>query len=146
MSGFPNISQEQINKIKDSFQLIDQDNDGNITRNDLQIIHQSLGTQLSDGQFKSMTEIAGTDLINFTKYISILSNELKDIPSKNEIQEALEVFSKDMEINVKELYEGLKNQGMKQEEIDHVVSRFKTEKMNGDQIFRGDEFLSYMTS
>lgn len=138
---FTNLPAEQINKLRDAFQLIDQDNDGNISHSDLKKIYESIGNPKTDEEINKML----TTDVSFTNYLTLLSNQLSSVPNKNEIIKAMKVFSEDMEINIRELKESLIKSGLTEKEIDSVLNNFKSERMNGDQIFMGNEFLNYIT-
>lgn len=140
---FTQLPAHQIEKLRDSFQLIDQDNDSTISKADLEKTYGSLSQKKSSDQLE---EMLGSGEMSFTAYLSLLSNELSQLPNKAEIQKAIQVFSQDTEINARELQEGLISVGMSKEEIAPVLNSFKTERMNGDQVFLGQEFLNYVSS
>jgi Ca2+-binding EF-hand superfamily protein len=143
---FTSIPSDEIERLRDAFQLIDQDSDGNISKQDLRKTYESIGQQISDSEIDKMFSATKSETdISFTSYLSMLSNDLTQIPNKNEIVKAMKIFSEDMEINSKELKDHLKRSGMKEGEVDLVLKNFQTEKMNGDQVFLGKEFLNFIT-
>ncbi|KAH3685916.1 hypothetical protein WICPIJ_003105 [Wickerhamomyces pijperi] len=146
MSEVTQLSSDQINKLRTSFQLIDQDNDGKISISDLNKIHESLGITLSQTQIDEMLTAGNDGMITFPNYLSIISNDMKTIPDSNELKQALQIFSLDMNINIKELRESLLKQGgISEKDIDSVINRFKLEKMSGEEVFKGKEFWEFLT-
>lgn len=147
MSELKQLSPEQINKLRASFQLIDQDNDGKITLADLKGINESIGISVSETELEKMISMSTNEdgSVNFPAYLSIISSDIKSVPDPAELAQALEIFSRDMNIDIGELKNSLLKQGMKEGDIDSVIENFKMEKMNGDLIFKGKDFLEYLT-
>lgn len=140
---FTQLPPQQIEKLRDAFQLIDQDNDGSISKEDLSKTYESISQGKNDEEIDKM--LGSSDVI-FTGYLSLISNELGQLPNKTDIQRALDVLAKDGEINVKELEKNLLAVGMKRDEFCAVIDAFKRERMDGEQVFLGQDFMNYVSS
>ncbi|CCH45474.1 Calmodulin-related protein [Wickerhamomyces ciferrii] len=139
------IPPEQITKLRDAFDIIDHDTDGIITEDDLKQLKQTIAKELSDEEINNLLGNKDEEM-NFSKFLSIISQDLKDVPNKNEILKALQVFSTDSEINSKELGDNLSAIGMKQTDFEPILNKFKSETMNGETIFMGTNFLNFVSS
>ncbi|EIW86915.1 EF-hand [Coniophora puteana RWD-64-598 SS2] len=111
---------QQIQQFKEAFQLIDHDKDGWVTEPDLRELFTSLGitpskTMIDDllsarpggrGHSRmssaSMAEPAsGEKGINFTMFLTMMSERLFEFDPENELQEAFECFDEDDSGSVK---------------------------------------------
>ncbi|CDR39728.1 CYFA0S03e06546g1_1 [Cyberlindnera fabianii] len=145
-ANFSQLPSEQIERLRDAFQLIDQDNDGFVSEKDIKATYKSISKDIKDDEVKAMLNGKTDDgKLTFPAYLSLMSKEIAQLPNKSEIQKALRVFSSDMEINLKDLRESLAAVGMKKEELEPVLSAFKTERMDGEVMFMGGNFMSYVS-
>lgn len=136
---------DQIAKLKDSFEIIDHDNDGIISDEDLKNMSKTTGKELSEKEIEVLLSRSKGPM-NFSTFLSLLSGDLNQLPNKSEIQRALQVFSADTEVDAKELCENLRAVGMEESEFKPILERFKTERMNGDQVFMGTNFLNFVSN
>ncbi|ODV76591.1 Mlc2p, partial [Cyberlindnera jadinii NRRL Y-1542] len=134
---------EQIERLRDAFQLVDQDSDGTISKEDLQKTFKSISVEKSDQEIDSML---ASGEVGFTDFLSLISNDLAQLPDKSDIQSALQVFSFDCEVNMDEMRESLKNVGMDTDELDSILADFAKERMDGEKVFNGKEFISYLSN
>ncbi|XP_076337904.1 myosin regulatory light chain 2-like [Tachypleus tridentatus] len=74
---FSMFTQHQVQEFKEAFQLIDQDKDGFISKNDLKITFDSLGRLISDPEVDSMVAEA-TGPINFTMFLTIFADKMTE--------------------------------------------------------------------
>jgi len=136
---------EQITKLRDAFEIIDHDNDGIISDKDLAQLEQTTGKKLTSNEVKSLLEESEGPM-NFSAFMSLISDDLSQLPNKNEILRALKVFSQDTEINQKELQESLSAIGMEECQYQDVLKKFESERMNGDKVFMGTDFLNFVSN
>lgn len=147
-SGNKDISKlpsEQITKLRDAFEVLDNDNDGIISDKDLKQIKKTTGKDISKTEISKLLS-SSQEPISFSNFLALIANDLSQFPKASEIERALQVFSNSKDIDTKELRENLLAIGMKEDEFQGVLDRFKTERMNGDQIFMGTEFLNFVAN
>ncbi|CEP21208.1 Mlc2 [Cyberlindnera jadinii] len=142
-SKLTQLPAEQIERLRDAFQLVDQDSDGTISKEDLQKTFKSISVEKSDQEIDSML---ASGEVGFTDFLSLISNDLAQLPDKSDIQSALQVFSFDCEVNMDEMRESLKNVGMDTDELDSILADFAKERMDGEKVFNGKEFISYLSN
>lgn len=141
---FSQFTQNQIQKLKDAFQYIDEDGDGVISQKDLRKILSDLSKQSDEMQLQEMigTEKEG---ITFPEFVSIMGERIESLPEESELIEALKTFSKENEemmIKVDELETYLASAGFKdKKELDKVLQHFVTKQVSGGQVFKGKKFL-----
>jgi len=70
---FAMFTQNQVQVFKEAFQMIDQDKDGFISKNDIRATFDSLGRMCSDAELQSMIEEAPGP-INFTMFLTIFGD------------------------------------------------------------------------
>lgn len=142
-SKLTQLPAEQIERLRDAFQLVDQDSDGTISKEDLQKTFKSISVEKSEQEIDSMLS---SGEVGFTDFLSLISNDLAQLPDKSDIQSALQVFSFDCEVNMDEMRESLKNVGMDTDELDSILADFAKERMDGEKVFNGKEFISYLSN
>ncbi|KAG6832538.1 hypothetical protein H0H92_000167 [Tricholoma furcatifolium] len=126
----------QIQQFKEAFQLIDHDKDGWVSEKDLQEIFSSLGITPSKAMIEellsarpgggggrvSYSEDRG---INFTMFLTMMSERLFEFDTEGELVEAFESFDENDSgmVKVDEMRKWLKEVGerMSDEEIDRLV-------------------------
>jgi Ca2+-binding EF-hand superfamily protein len=140
---FKQLPAQEIERIRDAFQLIDQDNNGSISSKDLKTTFQSISQEKSDKDIEAM--LKSNDL-GFPAFLSLISNELNQLPDRSEILRALQVFSQDTLVDSNDLRNALIDAGMDRNEVNPVLEAFETERMNGDKIFQGQVFLDYVSN
>ena len=92
------IIEEQIDEFKEAFTLFDKDGDGTINTNDLGFVMRSLGQNPSEEELRNMIKNVDTDgngNIDFTEFLSVMTQKLKSDDYEAEIKEAFSVFDKD---------------------------------------------------
>ncbi|XP_022243494.1 myosin regulatory light chain 2-like [Limulus polyphemus] len=72
---FAMFTQHQVQEFKEAFQLIDQDKDGFISKNDLRATFESLGKSVQDDELESMVAEAPGP-INFTMFLTIFGDRI----------------------------------------------------------------------
>ena len=76
---FAMFSQQQVQVFKEAFQMIDQDKDGFISKNDIRQTFDSLGRLCTESELESMiAEASGP--INFTMFLTIFGDRAQGIP------------------------------------------------------------------
>ncbi|EGA76523.1 Mlc2p [Saccharomyces cerevisiae Vin13] len=93
---FNQLTQDYINKLKDAFQMLDEDEDGLISRGDLTKIYATLGKTLTDEEWSKMvpdndtsTAEVGEEGVSFPIFLSIMGKNLSQFPEREELEESL---------------------------------------------------------
>lgn len=142
--SFSQFSQEQIRKLKEAFQLIDDDGDGIISQKDLSKIYRGIGKDNNIKEVQKMLKDVSDEEVTFPVYLSIMSGTMGEMPDTAEIRKALEVFAEgpDMLCNTNELVKCLEAVGLEdKEKIERVLKHFSTKKVSGELVFKGSKFL-----
>ncbi|GAA5988791.1 hypothetical protein JCM11641_004853 [Rhodosporidiobolus odoratus] len=128
----------QIQTFREAFSLIDQDNDGVISESDLTGLLASLGQTPSPQLLQSLLTSRPSSLssspsspsaleghLNFTTFVTLMSEHLQPLDTEPELLEAFASFddSNSGFVKASELREGLKSLGdrMGDEEIDRLL-------------------------
>ncbi|RDB28758.1 Myosin regulatory light polypeptide 9 [Hypsizygus marmoreus] len=127
----------QIQQFKEAFQLIDHDKDGWVNESDLKEIFTSLGItpskQMMDdllsarpgGHGRPFTDDAADRGINFTMFLTMMSERLFEFDTETELLEAFESFDENDTgmVKVEEMRKWLSEVGerMDQREIDRFL-------------------------
>ncbi|KAK2713437.1 hypothetical protein QYM36_009342, partial [Artemia franciscana] len=98
----------QMEDLRASFALFDQDGDGHITTSELTAVMKCLGQNPTDAEILAIikeVDADGNGTIEFSEFVIAMAKSVNDIDSEKEIKEAFDVFDKDGNghINVEEL-------------------------------------------
>ncbi|GMM35014.1 Mlc2 protein [Saccharomycopsis crataegensis] len=151
---YSQLSQEQISVLRDAFSLIDDDNDGIISNEDLKKAYKLINKEITDENAEKMfSEVQ--DPLAFGGFLSSLAGKLGDLSNKDELTAAFEVFSNteqktyqnndkkdELKCNVSDLKESLLLAGMMEEAIDTALKSFIKTEMNGTDIFLAERFIN----
>ena len=106
------INKEQQTQLKETFNLIDQDRDGVISREDLQKILISLGQKPTDKEVREMlNEVPGN--VDFARFLSMFASKMGTADPEDLIRNAFTCFDEDCDgfINLDEFKELLMTMG-----------------------------------
>ena len=137
---FNQLTQDYINKLKDAFQMLDEDEDGLISRGDLTKIYATLGKTLTDEEWSKMvpdndtsTAEVGEEGVSFPIFLSIMGKNLSQFPEREELNEVID--------SLKEA--GFENP---EEEFAKLFKLFTTnQQATEERTFRGKLFLDSIT-
>ncbi|KAI3383830.1 hypothetical protein SNEBB_010248 [Seison nebaliae] len=91
---FAMFDQAQIQEFKEAFNMIDQDRDGLISKEDLRDMLASLGKEVSDEYLEEMiAEAKGS--INFTMFLTLFGEKLNGTDPEEVIRNAFQCFDDD---------------------------------------------------
>lgn len=156
---YSQLSQDQINVLRDAFSLIDDDGDGIISDEDLVKAYKLINKEVSKEQRTKMFSDVQSPLA-FGGFLSSLAGKLGELSSKEELTNAFEVFSTDqrtyknqsynqqhekkeeLKCSVRELKDSLLQAGMKEEDINLALKSFSKTEMNGTEIFLAERFIN----
>ncbi|VVT46158.1 uncharacterized protein SAPINGB_P001075 [Magnusiomyces paraingens] len=142
------LTEHQIESIKEAFSLFDKDNDGYITTKELGTVMRSLGQNPSQSELQDMISEANSNgLIDFPEFLTLMARMLKESDSEEEIREAFRVFDRDGNgfISTAELRHVMTSIGEKLTE-DEVNEMIKEADADGDGQIDYNEFVSIMLS
>jgi myosin regulatory light chain 12 len=102
---FAMFQQEQIAEYKEAFNMIDQDKDQVISKQDLQRMFESLGKFPSDAELDEMLkESPGSSPINFTIFLTMFGQKMMGTDPEDVIANAFGCFDEDGSGNINEEY------------------------------------------
>ena len=96
MSG--ELSAQQIQEFRQSFDIIDRDGDGYINADDLFQLFQALGSPLTRQDVEGLireNDVDGTERIDFPGFLAIMTRETKQADIEDELREAFRTMDKD---------------------------------------------------
>ena len=88
---FAAFSQHQVQEFKEAFQMIDQDKDGFISKNDVRQTFDSLGRLCTESELDSMIQEAPGP-INFTMFLTIFGDRVSGTDDEATITQAFGQF------------------------------------------------------
>ena len=120
------VNKEQLQQLKEAFNLIDQDRDGVISKDDLQTIFISLGQKPTDKQVKDMlSEVMGS--VDFPKFLSMFASKMGAADPEDLIRNAFTCFDEDCDgfINLDEFKELLMTMGLRltEQQVHRVMTK-----------------------
>lgn len=106
------LNKEQLNQLQEAFNLIDQDRDGVISKDDLETILVSLGQKPTEKQIREMlSEVPGN--VDFARFVSMFASKMGAADPEDLIRNAFTCFDDDCDgvINLDEFKEMLMTTG-----------------------------------
>ena len=144
------LTEEQIAEFKEAFSLFDKDGDGTITTKELGTVMRSLGQNPTEAELQDVineVDANGNGTIDFPEFLTMISRNMKDADSEEEIKEAFGVFNKEGDgyISAAELRHVMRNLGEKltDEQVDEMI---READIDGDGQVNYEEFVKMMMS
>merc|ERR1711881_278296 len=94
----PGLSVDEVEEIKEAFDLFDTDGSGAISVNELTSAMQSLGFDVKNAVFYNMVsdlDADGSGEIEFGEFLDVMTAKLSDKNTKEEIDRVFKLFDKD---------------------------------------------------
>lgn len=130
-----NLSPEQLQDIRESFDLFDRDGDGHITPEEFATILRSWGQTPTDKEVNDIiaqVDKNGNGMIEFDEYVQMMCNSIKHFETEEDYVSAFKVFDEDNDgkITTNELTLILQNlcEPISKEEIDMLIQLADTDK------------------
>ncbi|KAF0314793.1 calmodulin [Colletotrichum asianum] len=124
---FSMFSQKQVAEFKEAFQLMDQDKDGIISKNDLRATFDQLGRLASDKELSEMVDEAPGP-INFTQLLTLFAGRMSGGSDDDDVViAAFKTFEEDGKIDSEKLRTALMTFGDKfsADEVDDAYDNFE---------------------
>ncbi|KAI8938050.1 hypothetical protein NX059_005722 [Plenodomus lindquistii] len=154
------IPPPMLHSMRESFSVMDRDNDGHVNSADVADMLSQLGLSATPSQLS--TYFNGAQSINLATYLNTLSDLLGGLSHANELSAAFEAFddADDGQIDLAELKDALLHTApeagehkLTEREIDMVIEGFSSRRAFGKggkslgrgEVFRYQDFLSSLT-
>ena len=145
----PGLTEDEIEEIKEAFDLFDTDGSGAIDPKELRAAMQSLGFEAKNQTIYQMI----TDLdknksgnIDFDEFLDMMTARMSDRDTREDINKVFRLFDEEgsQSITVKNLRKVARELGetMSDEELQEMISRADS---NGDGAVTMDDFYNIMT-
>ncbi|KAI8967427.1 putative calmodulin [Mycotypha africana] len=128
------FNKEQIDEIRESFNLFDKNGDGTIDINELSQVMRNLGQEASDAEVKDMIKEVDADnngTIDFQEFLTIMSRMKANDDAQNDLMDAFKVFDKDNDgyITQDELRTVMTNlgQNLSAQELEEMIKEADTD-------------------
>ena len=92
------LTEEQIAEFKEAFDLFDKDGDGTISTGELGTVMESLGQNQTEAELRDIVnevDADGSGTIDFTEFLAMMAQKVKDTGGEEDIREVFRVFDRD---------------------------------------------------
>ncbi|KAK1411875.1 hypothetical protein QVD17_32703 [Tagetes erecta] len=139
------LSEEEIAGLKQMFKMIDVDNSGNITYEELKIGLKNFGTNLDESEIHDLMQAADIDnsgTIDYEEFVAATLH-LNKVYKEDSIYAAFSYFDKDGSgyISLNEIQQSCKELGMDDAQVEEII---KEADLNNDGQIDYNEFLAMM--
>merc|ERR1711935_209227 len=145
----PGLGEDEIEEIRDAFDLFDIDVSGAISVNELTSAMQSLGFDVKHAVVYNMVsdlDADGSGEIEFGEFLEVMCAKLSDKNTKEEIDRVFKLFDKDRNgtLEADDLGRVCKELGedVSEEDIREIIQRAD---LNGDGVVDLDDFYNVIT-
>lgn len=138
---FNQLNQEYISRLKDAFQMFDDDGDGQINKEDLIKSLNNVGKIISEDDPLIEEMLGGRDVVSFAQFLNIMSEKSGEF-DEDTLEESLSLLSSGektskLEMDETELIRLIRENGV--EDMKEFDKIFQTFAKKG--IFSGRQFL-----
>lgn len=143
----PGLSQDEVEELREAFNLFDADGSGTIDAKELRTAMESLGYKDKNKMVYQMIENIKGDEIDFDAFLDLMTAKISDSDSREDIDKVFRLFDDDdsgtitlanLQRVARELGESLST-----EELKEMIDRAD---LNGDGVINRDEFYAIMSS
>lgn len=92
------LSAEQIQEFRQAFDIMDRNQDGVITVDDLNAVMRAIGQSPTHAELQDMireVDADGNENIDFTEFLALMSRQMRQSDIEDELREAFRVFDHD---------------------------------------------------
>merc|ERR1712084_153990 len=145
----PGLSEDEVEEIKEAFDLFDNDGSGAISVNELTSAMQSLGFDVKQAVVYNMVadlDSDGSGEIEFGEFLDVMTAKLSEKNTREEIDRVFNLFDKDRsnELSVEEFMKICKEVGQDADEAD-VRELVKRCDLDGDGTVTKEDFYNVIT-
>lgn len=145
-----NLTQEQLEELKEAFAIYDLDGDGVITTRELGSVMQALGLNPTEAEILNFIKEVDSDnsgSINFDEFSVMMVDKMRNIDNEEDIVEAFKVFDMDNKgyITTVELRHILTNLGEKLTDQE-ITDMMREADGDGDGVINYKDFVKIMTT
>merc|ERR1712086_364126 len=108
------LTEEQIEEIREAFNLFDADNSGAIDVRELKAAMRALGFEVKKEELKKMIsdiDNDGNGSIEFQEFFEMMTGKMGEKDTREDIEKVFKLFDDDSEINIDEFYRIMKKKG-----------------------------------
>merc|ERR1712099_121037 len=145
----PGLSEDEVEEIKEAFDLFDNDNSGAISVNELTSAMQSLGFDVKHAVVYNMVadlDSDGSGEIEFGEFLDVMCAKITDKNTMEEIDRVFKLFDKDRNgtLEADDLSRVCKELGeeMSEEDVREVIQRAD---LDGDGVVGLQDFYNVLT-
>ena len=145
----PGLSVDEVEEIKEAFDLFDTDNSGAISVNELLAAMKSMGFDVKHGVVYAMVsdlDADGSGEIEFGEFLDVMTQRMNESTSREDIQRVFNLFDKDRNgtLEVDDLKRSAKDCGIELSEVDarEIIQRGD---LDGDGVVNVEDFYNVMT-
>lgn len=142
------LSDEQINLLKEAFDLFDMEKTGKIDFHELKLTLKAFGFKISKEEMfiiKEKLDPQNTNKISFDNFIDLMTQKFSERNPREEAIMAFDLFDEDKKgkINIKNLKKAVKeiNENLTDLELKEIIDEFDNDK---DGFITKNEFLKIM--
>ena len=145
----PGLTEDEVEEIKEAFDLFDTDGSGTIDPKELKAAMQSLGFEAKNQtifQMISDLDANQSGAIDFEEFLDMMTARMSDKDTREDISKVFRLFDDDQtgQITLKNLWRVARELGetMTEEELQEMIDRADS---NGDGGVSMDDFYQIMT-
>lgn len=142
------LSDEQINLLKEAFDLFDMEKTGKIDYHELKLTFKAFGFKVTKEEMKSIKErldSKDSNRISFDEFMDLMTEKFAERNPKDEALMAFDLFDEDKKgkINMKNLKKAVKeiNENLSDSELKAIMDEFDTD---GDGYITKEDFMKIM--
>jgi calmodulin len=144
------LSDEELKEFKEIFNLVDTDQGGSISTEELGNLMETLGIKTTTEELKLMVseiDANGNGEVDFDEFVQVMSRKVNADYNVDEVQKAFKVFAgnaPDGHILISDLEKALQNYGkdkLSEEEAKSMVAQIES---NADGFFNYGDYVSMM--
>lgn len=145
---FDQLTQKQVGKLRDAFQLIDDDGDGKISSGDMSKMLASLGKGIENNEIGEMfPQLKEGGEVTFPEFLALMSDRICEFPQEEELMECFKIMAngdKELNIPTEKMLQLLEEAGFQdpKEEFKKLLAAYSSkQQMDGSQHFKAQQFI-----
>ncbi|XP_052853267.1 neo-calmodulin [Drosophila gunungcola] len=143
------LSKEEQDLLKNTFKILDKENEGAITSKELAVVIRSLGRQPIESEVQSMineVDSDGNGSISAAEFCDVILRKMRDTNKEDELRDAFRVFDKQNNgyistTELRNIFVGLGEQ-LGDDELDEMLREYDIDQ---DNHLNFEEFVNMMT-